>query len=131
MSWPMPWWPPSSTRAGRTSSMPAIGTTSRAPRKSMPTRARSCIRWACRLGAKPAVAEDAVAQIGWLATRLADAGIETFVLDLTRPRFAVPVVRVVAPGLQIEPSQLESPRLQRAIAATGGGHRHTGGVELF
>ena len=27
--------------------------------------------------------------------------------------------RVVAPGLQIEPSQLESARLQRAIAATG------------
>ena len=74
---------------------------------------------------------DAVSQIGWLATRLADAGIETFVLDLTRPRFAVPVVRVVAPGLQIEPSQLENPRLQRAIAATGGGHLHTGGVELF
>ena len=38
-------------RAGR-SSMPAIATTSPAPRKSMPTRARSCIRWACRLGAK-------------------------------------------------------------------------------
>jgi len=70
-------------------------------------------------------------EIGWIATRLADAGIETFVLDLTRPRFAVPVVRVVAPGLQIEPSQLENPRLQRAVAATGGGHRHTGGVELF
>jgi ribosomal protein S12 methylthiotransferase accessory factor len=74
---------------------------------------------------------EAVSQIGWLATRLADAGIETFVLDLTRPRFAVPVVRVVAPGLQIEPSQLENPRLQRAIAATGGGHLYTGGVELF
>ena len=35
--------------------------------------------------------------------------IETFVIDLTRPRFAVPVVRVVAPGLQIEPSKLGEP----------------------
>jgi len=76
-------------------------------------------------------AEDAVSQLGWLASRLARANIEAFVIDLTRPRFAVPVVRVVAPGLQIEPSQLESPRLQRAMTATGGGQPHTGGVELF
>src|SRR5262245_57949552 len=48
-------------------------------------------------------AEDTVSQIGWIATRLAQANIETLVIDLTRPRFAVPVVRVVAPGLQIEP----------------------------
>ncbi len=75
--------------------------------------------------------QDAVSQIGWVAARLAGAGIETFAIDLTRPRFAVPVVRVVAPGLQIEPSQLETPRLQHAIAATGGGHLHTGGVTLF
>jgi ribosomal protein S12 methylthiotransferase accessory factor len=75
--------------------------------------------------------EETVSQIGWVATRLAAAGIETFVIDLTRPRFAVPVVRIVAPGLQIEPSQLENPRLQRAISVTGGGHLHTGGVQLF
>jgi ribosomal protein S12 methylthiotransferase accessory factor len=75
--------------------------------------------------------QDAVSQIGWVATRLAEAGIETFVIDLTRPRFAVPVVRVVAPGLQIEPSQLESMRLRRAIAATGGGQQTTGAVPLF
>lgn len=74
---------------------------------------------------------DAAGQIRWLATRLAAAGIETFVIDLTRPAFAVPVVRVIAPGLQIEPSQLESPRLQAAIAATGGGQPHTNGVPLF
>jgi ribosomal protein S12 methylthiotransferase accessory factor len=76
-------------------------------------------------------AEDTVSQIGWIATRLAQANIETFVIDLTRPRFAVPVVRVVAPGLHIEPSKLESSRLQRAITATGGGHLHTGGLQLF
>jgi ribosomal protein S12 methylthiotransferase accessory factor len=87
--------------------------------QGMPVRREAC------------AAEGAVSQIGWLATRLAAAGIDIFVIDLTRPRFAVPVVRVLAPGLQIEPSQLESARLQRAIAITGGGPQHTGGVELF
>jgi ribosomal protein S12 methylthiotransferase accessory factor len=87
--------------------------------QGMPVRREAC------------ASEDAVAQIGWLATRLAAAGIDTFVIDLTRPRYAVAVVRVVAPGLQIEPSQLESARLQRAVAITGGGPQHTGGVELF
>ena len=75
--------------------------------------------------------EDALSQVGWLASRLAQANIEIFVIDLTRSRFAVPVVRVIAPGLQIEPSRLESPRLQRAVVATGGGHSHTAGLELF
>jgi ribosomal protein S12 methylthiotransferase accessory factor len=76
-------------------------------------------------------AQDAERQIHWLAERLAAAGIGAFVIDLTRPMFAIPVVRVIAPGLQIEPSQLESARLRRAIAATGGGEAHTGGVGLF
>jgi len=70
-------------------------------------------------------------QIRWLATRLAAQGIEAFAVDLTRPAFAIPVVRVIAPGLQIEPSQLESPRLRRAVAATGGGEPATRGVALF
>jgi ribosomal protein S12 methylthiotransferase accessory factor len=72
-----------------------------------------------------------VEQIRWLADRLAAQGIEAFLVDLTRPAFAIPVVRVIAPGLQIEPSQLESARLRRAIAATGGGQQATGGVPLF
>ncbi len=76
-------------------------------------------------------AADAEGQVRWLAERLAAAGVEAFVVDLSRPMFAIPVVRVVAPGLQIEPSQLTSPRLERAIAATGGGAAHTGGVALF
>jgi ribosomal protein S12 methylthiotransferase accessory factor len=76
-------------------------------------------------------AADAEAQVRWLTERLAAAGIAAFVVDLTRPMFTIPVVRVVAPGLQIEPSQLTSARLERAIAATGGGAAHTGGVPLF
>jgi ribosomal protein S12 methylthiotransferase accessory factor len=75
--------------------------------------------------------QDAETQVQWLAARLAAAGIDVFVLDLTRPRFGVSVVRVVAPGLQVEPSQLESARLRRAIADTGGGLPLTGGVPLF
>ena len=35
-----------------------------------------------------------------IVDRLEQLGIETFGLDLTRPRFAVPVARVIAPGLQ-------------------------------
>ena len=75
--------------------------------------------------------DDPVEQIGWLAARLAAQGIDAFVVDLTRPAFTIPVVRVIAPGLQIEPSKLESMRLRRAIAATGGGQQATGGVPLF
>ena len=75
--------------------------------------------------------DNPVEQIGWLAARLAAQSIDTFVVDLTRPAFTIPVVRVITPGLQIEPSQLESTRLRRAIAATGGGQQATGGVRLF
>jgi len=37
-----------------------------------------------------------------IAERLEKLGIETFCLDLTRRFFGVPVVRVIAPGLQLE-----------------------------
>jgi ribosomal protein S12 methylthiotransferase accessory factor len=85
----------------------------------MPVRREAC------------VSDDTTAQIQWLAAHLAAADIEVFVLDLTRPRFGAPVARVVAPGLQMEPSQLQSTRLQKAIAATGGGQVLTDGISLF
>jgi ribosomal protein S12 methylthiotransferase accessory factor len=66
-----------------------------------------------------------------IAARLERFGIETFSLDLTRPRFAVPAARIVAPGLQLEPSELITPRLAAMIAQTGGGARYTGGVLLI
>jgi ribosomal protein S12 methylthiotransferase accessory factor len=48
-----------------------------------------------------------------------------------RQRFGVPVVRVIAPGLQLEPSEIVTARLQDTIARTGGGATYTGGVPLI
>ncbi|SDS69599.1 YcaO-like family protein [Bradyrhizobium canariense] len=66
-----------------------------------------------------------------MADRLDQFGIETFNLNLTRPHFAIPVARVIAPGLQLEPSELITPRLADMIAQTGGGASYTGGVALI
>jgi len=78
---------------------------------------------------EPCQSTDPAGQIRWLAMRLAPHGIEPFVIDLTRPAFAVPAVRVIAPGLQI--ANLEGPRLRKAILATGGGQQATKGLPLF
>jgi len=58
-------------------------------------------------------------------------GIETFCIDLTRQHFVVPMVRVIAPGLQLEPSETITARLRCAFARTGGGTTYTGGVALI
>lgn len=54
-----------------------------------------------------------------LATRLATRGIDTFAVDLTRPRFEIPAFRVVAPALQAEPSTLVTGRLRAWCESTG------------
>ena len=66
-----------------------------------------------------------------IADRLAQLGIEAFGLDLTRPQFAVPAARVIAPGLQPLPSEIITPRLADMIARTGGGAAYTGGIGLI
>jgi ribosomal protein S12 methylthiotransferase accessory factor len=66
-----------------------------------------------------------------IVQRLGGLGIDTFCIDLMRQRFAVPVVRVIAPGLQLEPSELVTARLQYTTARTGGGATYTGGVALI
>jgi ribosomal protein S12 methylthiotransferase accessory factor len=58
-------------------------------------------------------------------------GIEAALVDLTRAEFGIPVVRAVAPALQLMPSALVTDRLRREIAASGGGARHTGGIPLI
>jgi ribosomal protein S12 methylthiotransferase accessory factor len=63
--------------------------------------------------------------------RLAQFGIETFCLDLTRPHLAVPAARLIAPGLQPLPSQIMTPRLADMMAQTGGGTSYTEGIALI
>ena len=66
-----------------------------------------------------------------IVKRLEKLGIETFCIDLTRRGFSVPVVRVIAPGLQLEPSEIVTARLTDIIARTGGGASYTGGIALI
>ncbi len=47
--------------------------------------------------------------------RLTELGIETCCIDLTRQHFAVPVVRVIAPGLQLGPSEIVTVRLRHTL----------------
>jgi ribosomal protein S12 methylthiotransferase accessory factor len=74
---------------------------------------------------------DPGAALRLIGDRLQLFGIDTFALDLTRPRFAVPVARVIAPGLQPEPAEIITPRLADMISQTGGGMKYTGGVALI
>jgi len=75
--------------------------------------------------------KDPAAVLQRIVDRLGQIGIETFGLDLTRAGFAIPVARVIAPGLQLEPSEFITPRLADMITRTGGGANFTGGVALI
>ena len=61
---------------------------------------------------------------------LANRGLSVALVDLTRAAFGIPVVKAVAPRLQLLPSGLTTKRLGDTIACTGGGVRWTGGVPL-
>ena len=63
--------------------------------------------------------------------RLQARGFAAYAIDLTRPQLLVPVVRVLAPALQLDPCEIVSTRLADAIAATGGGAIHHGGMPLL
>jgi ribosomal protein S12 methylthiotransferase accessory factor len=76
-------------------------------------------------------ATDPGAVLQLIGNRLGQFGVETFGLNLTRPQLAVPVARVIAPGLQPEPSEIITPRLADMITQTGGGMKYTGGVALI
>jgi ribosomal protein S12 methylthiotransferase accessory factor len=71
------------------------------------------------------------AVIQFIVRRLAEFGIEVFGLDLTRPQFAIPAARVIAPDLQLEPSKIVTARLADTIVRAGGGSRYTGDVALI
>jgi ribosomal protein S12 methylthiotransferase accessory factor len=74
---------------------------------------------------------DAARTLRFVVELLARMGFESFAIDLTRRAFAVPVVRIVAPDLQLEPSEIVGERLAAARMETGGGEVHTGRVALF
>ena len=76
-------------------------------------------------------AKDATCTLRFVVERPARMGLETFAVDLTRRTFAIPVVRIVVPGLQLEPSEIVGERLAAARIETGGGEAHTCRVALF
>ena len=68
---------------------------------------------------------------GELVAHASQLGVEFYRVDLTRPPEAIPAVRILAPALQPEPSQICGGRLRAVIEQTGGGDAHTGGAQLL
>lgn len=66
-----------------------------------------------------------------LVARLAARGIEAYAVDLTRPEFGIPVVRVIAPALQLDPFPIVSARLRDAMSRCRNVGAEPGGVALF
>jgi ribosomal protein S12 methylthiotransferase accessory factor len=77
------------------------------------------------------VPSDPDSALDHVVERLKVLGISAYAIVLTRPQFGVPVVRVLAPGLQLEPCQIVGARLARTIIETGGGALHHGGMPLL
>jgi len=77
------------------------------------------------------VADTPTQQLEALVERLSAKGIETFAMDLTRPMFAIPVVRIAAPALQMEPGEVATERLTSVRRRTGGGEIYTRGITLL
>lgn len=66
-----------------------------------------------------------------LCDRLGSAGLELLAFDHTETTGGVAVWRAICDGLACEPSAAPSARLQRAIAATGGGPGHRSEAPLY
>jgi ribosomal protein S12 methylthiotransferase accessory factor len=79
----------------------------------------------------PECPDDPAAGLQHVLARLAAHDIAAYALDLTRPELGIPVVRVLAPGLQLEPCNIVGPRLADMIRETGGGAMHHGGLPLL
>jgi ribosomal protein S12 methylthiotransferase accessory factor len=63
--------------------------------------------------------------------RAARLGIEIYSTDITRSSWNIAAVRLFAPALQLEPSDIVTERLALAIGETGGGEEYTGGIRLL
>jgi ribosomal protein S12 methylthiotransferase accessory factor len=86
------------------------------------------------LGSNPTLTrfpEDPNSALSQLVDQLEARGIATYAIDLTRRHFETPAARVLAPGLQLEPSAIVGSRLARVIRETGGGAPHNGGIPLL
>jgi ribosomal protein S12 methylthiotransferase accessory factor len=81
--------------------------------------------------AGPALPSDPACALQLLVERLAGLGAAVYRIDLTREMFGIPVVRVLAPWLQLEPCDIIGPRLACAVREAGGGAAHTGGLPLL
>jgi len=66
-----------------------------------------------------------------LAAALAGVGVEVATVNLMRSQFKVPVVKALAPTLQLYPSKIKTARLLSAIAETGGGERWSQGLDIL
>lgn len=66
-----------------------------------------------------------------LLARLAGHGFAAYGLDLTRPAFGVPVVRIICPGLEVEPSRSIGPRLRQQRDRCGSADCQTPGIGLM
>lgn len=66
-----------------------------------------------------------------LTAQLIRRGFDVYAIDLTHPVLGLPAVRVIAPGLQIDPSPIVTERLADTIADTGGGATMTDGIALL
>lgn len=63
--------------------------------------------------------------------RIQAQGIPVLARDLTRPEFGVPVMRVLCPGLAVEPGHGIGDRLAACQAESGSGDCHHGGIALL
>jgi ribosomal protein S12 methylthiotransferase accessory factor len=66
-----------------------------------------------------------------IVERLQRIEVDPLLVELTRPELGVPVVRVVAPGLQPFPSSLTTGRLAQIIAQLGSGATKTVCMSLY
>ena len=79
----------------------------------------------------PDLPEPPAAALAALVGRLQARGIPVLARDLTRPELNVPVMRLMCPGLAVEPSRCIAKRLAAYQAESGSGDCHHGGIELL
>lgn len=74
---------------------------------------------------------DSAGQLAWVSEQLAAHALEYRIQDLTIADIAVPCIRADAPGLQSLDARLETERLARIRAISGGNPLYTQGTELI